>query len=109
MRTEITVPFAFDTTPIETMLQEHGTEEAMKILERIVKENVIDRVPKKETYGYNISVEPDWGRYMSNCFERWLDAHVEEIVDEAALLLALKAGRKGKWRDILKELKEEEG
>jgi len=108
MRTEITIPFAFDTTPIETMLQEHGTEEAMKILERMVEENVIAKMPMRQTYYGSKTDEPDWKRLMEEYFKRWLDAHTEEIIDEAALLLASRAGRKAKWRDVLRELKEEQ-
>lgn len=105
MRTEITVPFAFDTTPIEKMLQEHGREEAMRILERMVEENVIAQVPKKETY-YGRTNDPDWQRLLTDRLKSWLDDHAEEIIDEAALLLAAKGGRRGRWRDFLKEVKE---
>lgn len=104
MRTEITIPFAFDTTPIETMLQEHGEEEALRIIERMVEENVVSKVPKKRDY-YGCE-NPDWARYVDMRFDRWLESHMDEVIDEAALLLAAKAGRKGKWRDVLKELKE---
>lgn len=109
MRTEITIPFAFDTTPIETMLQEHGTEEALKVIERMVEENIIKQVPKeRDYYGRRTSDKPDWKVYMDEKVDLWLNDHAEEIIDEAALLLAMRAGRKAKWRDVLKELKEEQ-
>lgn len=110
MRTEITIPFAFDTAPIEAMLQEHGTEEAMKVIERMVRESVISQVPKQENpWGYvDKEGKPDWKRYLDTRFDLWLDEHKEEIIDEAALLLAMKAGRKGRWRDVLREMKEEQ-
>lgn len=108
MRTEITIPFAFDTAPIEAMLQEHGTEEALKVIERMVEENIIPQVPKeRDFYGVRKSDKPDWKAYMDDRFDLWLDDHKEEIIDEAALLLASRAGRKAKWRDVLRELKEE--
>jgi len=109
MRTEITIPFAFDTTPIETMLQEHGTDEALKVIERMVKENVIPQVPKeRDYYGRIKSDKLDWKAYMDERLDLWLGEHSEEIIDEAALLLASRAGRKAKWRDVLRELKEEQ-
>lgn len=108
MRTEITIPFAFDTAPIETMLQKHGTEEAMKIIERMVRENVISQVPKeRDYYGVRKSDNPDWKAYMDERVDLWMDEHAEEIIDEAALLLAARAGRRAKWRDVLREFKEE--
>lgn len=107
MRTEIVIPFAFDTTPLEAMLQEQGKDEVMKILHQMVEDNVIKQIPRKENY-YGVRLnEPDWNRYIKEYFRSWLDDHVEEIVDEAALLLAARAGRKNKWREILKEVKEE--
>lgn len=108
MRTEITIPFAFDTAPIEQMLQERGTEEAMKIVERMVRENVISKVPKQRDYYGSETDKPDWKRYIDQEFRLWLDEHEQEIVDEAALLLAAKAGRKGPWRNVLREIKEEQ-
>lgn len=107
MRTEIVVPFAFDTTPIEAMLQEQGKDEAMKILHQMVENNVIKQIPRKETYYGRKLNEPNWRRYMDEYFRSWLDDHVEEIIDEAALLLAARAGRKNKWREVLREVKEE--
>lgn len=108
MRTEITIPFAFDTTPIEAMLQNHGIEEAMKIIERMVSENVISQVPKERDYCGRIKPDkPDWKAYMDEKVDLWIDEHTEEIIDEAALLLAARAGRKAKWRDVLREFKEE--
>ena len=107
MRTEITIPFAFDTAPIEARLQERGTEEAMKIIERMVKDNVISQVPKVRDY-YRGRDNPDWKAYMDEKVDLWMDEHAEEIIDEAALLLAARAGRKAKWRDVLREFKEEQ-
>jgi hypothetical protein len=111
MRTEITVPFAFDTTPIEMLLQEHGMEEAMKVLERLVKENLESQLPKRRDYYGNElpSAKPDWKKLAEDLYEKFLEKHMEEIIDEAALLLAMKATRKKQWREVLRELKEQEG
>lgn len=107
MRTEIMVPFAFDTAPIEEMLQKHGKDEAMRMLREMVEENVISQLPKKRTY-YGTTDEPDWHGMMEECFADWLNEHKEEVIDEAALLLAAKAGRTKKWRELLTEIKEDE-
>ena len=106
MRTEIMVPFAFDTAPAEEMLQKHGEEEAMRILREMVEENVISQVPKKRNY-YGMTGKLDWHGLMEECFADWLNKHKEEVIDEAALLLAAKAGRTKKWRELLTEIKDE--
>ena len=106
MRTEIMVPFAFDTAPVEEMLQKHGEEEAMRILREMVEDNVISQVPKKRNY-YGMTNDPDWHGLMEECFASWLNKHKEEVIDEAALLLAAKAGRTKKWRELLTEIKDE--
>jgi hypothetical protein len=111
MRTEIVIPFAFDTAPLEKLLQEQGEDEVMKILTKLVEENVISRIPKTGTYGkyYGDSRpgEPDWNEFLANRFYKWLDDHTEDIIDEAALLLVQKGSRKKKWREVLAEMKEE--
>lgn len=112
MRTEITIPFAFDTTPIEHMMRDHGVEETMKILREIVEENAISQIPKrKENYYYHVKNgnDPDWKGYMDDIARSWLDEHAQEIVDEAALLLAARAGRKKAWREVLAEIRSEDG
>lgn len=110
MRTEIVIPFTFDTTPIEAMLQEQGKQEVMRVIEKRVDDAVIETLPKKSSgYGYKPKEkqEPDWRSFLENSFVRWLDEHSQEIVDEAALLLAARAGRKKAWREVLAEVKEE--
>lgn len=111
MRTEITIPFAFDTTPIEHMMRDHGVEEAMKILREIVEENAISQIPKMRENHYYVKNgnDPDWKGYMNDIARKWLDEHAQEIVDEAALLLAAKAGRKKAWREVLAEIRSEDG
>lgn len=109
MRTEIVIPFAFDTAPLEQMLQEQGEEEVIKILTKLVEENVISKIPKKRIgYGYRETTEPDWEQFITNNFYGWLNDHAEDIVDEAALLLVQKGSRKKKWREVLAEIKEEQ-
>ena len=108
MRTEIVIPFAFDTAPLEKLLQEQGEEEVMKILTKLVEENVISRIPKMKLSSYGrYSSEPDWNELICTRFDKWLDDHAEDIIDEAALLLVQKGSRKKKWREVLAEMKEE--
>ena len=106
MRTEIVIPFAFDTAPVERLLQEHGKDEVMKILREMGERNLVECVPEQEDYYGNGTGNPNWARLMRDCFKEWLDGHSEEIVDEAALMLAQRGSSKRKWRDVLKGIKE---
>ena len=105
MRTEITIPIAFDTKPIEQMLQEHGMDEVKSAIRDIVEENIVNQVPKKGSY-YGNSKEPDWTRLLRTLFTDWLDNNRDEIIDEASLLMAQRAAGTKKWRDVLKEVKD---
>lgn len=108
MRTEIVIPFAFDTTPIEARLREHGEEEVDKLLREIVIERLIETLPKKQDYYGQRTKTPDWSGIMKSYLYDWLNDHEQEIVDEAALLLAARAAQKKPWREVLKQLKEED-
>lgn len=108
MRTEIVIPFAFDTAPIEKLLQEQGEKEVMRILAEKVDAAVIANLPTKtDGYGYNAKRVTDWRGFLENRFTRWLDEHQQEIIDEAALLMAAKGGRKKAWREVLAEMRDE--
>ena len=108
MRTEIVIPFAFDTAPIEKLLQEQGEAEVKSIIEKMVKEGVWAALPKKYTYGYsNKEPEVDWKKFIEDRLHRWLDEHQQEIIDEAALLMAAKGGRNKAWREVLAEMRDE--
>lgn len=108
MKYEITIPFCFDTTAIEQCLQEIGQKELEKAIAEIVEKNVRDCLPKKLGYGLTMPDVPDWRGYLDEKLRAWLDEHAEEVVDEAALLMAEKGGRKRRWRDVLKDIKEEQ-
>lgn len=108
MRTEIVVPFAFDTAPIEERLREHGEEEVERLLRQLVHEHVIEALPKKSDYYGHKTKTPDWSGIMRNYVYDWLDDHTQEIVDEAAMLMAARAAQKKPWREVLKQLKEED-
>lgn len=116
MRTEFVIPFAFDTTPLEKVIQNQGEQEVKRIIEDMVREGVKDAMPKKSNgYAYmsgndpKLSVEIDWRKFVENRFDRWLDQHQQEIIDEAALLMAAKGSRKKAWREVLAEVKADEG
>lgn len=108
MRTEIVIPFAFDTAPIEKLLEEQGEAEVMRILAEKVDAAVIANLPTKhDGYGYYAKQVPDWRGFLENSFSRWLDEHQQEIIDEAALLMAARGGRKKAWREVLAEMRDE--
>jgi hypothetical protein len=107
MRTEVVIPFTFDTTPIEQMMQENAEQEVTRIITELVEEKVNAVLPvKNEGFGVTRKV-PDWREFLEQSFGIWLDEHQKEIIDEAALLLAAKAGRKKAWREVLKEMQDE--
>lgn len=115
MRTEIVVPFAFDTTPIEQMLEDVGKDDVLKRIDELIKDYVLEAIPKEsDSWGYSVgdgwgynAGKPDWKSLVTRRVDAFLDSHSEEIVDEAALLLAMRSGSKRRWRDVLKEHKEE--
>lgn len=115
MRTEIVIPFAFDTAPIEKLLQEQGEQEVMRIIEKLVMDGVRASMPQKVQYGYSgyqqqkKEPEIDWRKFFEDRFSRWMDDHCQEIIDEAALLMAAKGSRKKAWREVLAEVKADEG
>lgn len=109
MRTEVLVPFSFDTTPIEAMMAEQGKQEVLRVIENLVMDAIDKNLPKKSVgYGYSAEQVTDWRGYLDGCIKSWLDAHSEEVIDEAAMLLAAKASRKKAWREVLAEVKQDE-
>ena len=115
MRTEITIPFAFDTKPIEDELQEHGYQEVMARIIKSAEESMLKQLPGKESgLGYYYDSTPrklsdiNWLKIVNDRIDKAIEEHIEEIVDEAALLLVKRAGRKKSWREVLAEIKEEQ-
>ena len=113
MRTEIVIPFAFDTAPIEELLQNQGEAEVMRIIEKLVMDGVRASMPQKVQYGYSgyqqqkKEPEIDWRKFLEDRFTRWLNDHQQEIIDEAALLMAAKGSRRKAWREVLAEMRDE--
>ena len=108
---DVTIPFSFDTSPIENQIAAIGQSEVLKVIEKVTKQGIYSVLPKKNRYSYRDTPknddEIDWSEVINNQFGKWLDSHSQEIIDEAALLLATKARRKKAWREVLAELKDE--
>lgn len=98
---DVTIPFSFDTSPIERQIASIGEGEVRKIVDKMVKKGIDDVMPT----GY-WDKEPNWGAYLKERVVDWLNDHKQEVIDEAALLLAARAGRTKAWRDVLDELRE---
>ena len=107
MRTEVTIPFSFDTAPIEQMLQEIGSDEVKRKVDKLVEEHVSDAVPRAYNGWGERNGKPDWNALVKSRIDAVLEKHADIIIDEAAMLLAMRAGSKKKWRDVLAEYKEE--
>lgn len=108
----VTIPFCFDTSPIEEQIANIGATEVGKAIGEVVRKGVFSVMPKKGYYGYGKSHpasedEIDWAGFVKSHFYEFMDEHKDEVIDEAALLLAMKASRKKSWRETLEELKAE--
>jgi predicted metal-dependent hydrolase len=107
---DVTIPFSFDTTPIEEQIAKIGEQEAKRVIREVVTEGIKSVMPMKYSYGYytkDKTDEVDWRKYISDYMDEWMREHAEEVVDEAALLLVAKASRKKAWREVLAEVKAE--
>lgn len=107
----VTIPFSFDTSPIEEMVAEIGEDKAEKVLEKVVRECISETMPRVyRRNGYGMKVEYDgeinWHAFVSERFDAWLEKYTQTIIDEAALLIAARATRRKAWRETLAELRE---
>jgi len=100
MKTEFLIPFELDTSAIEAKIQTDGYKEVLERLTSSLRREVDGRLPKR--FG-----SVDWDRVIWQALERFLDKHADEIIDTAVLLLAQKVGNRKRWRDVLKEIREE--
>ena len=96
MKTEFLIPFEIDTTAIEQKLESDAYDEVVKNLTK----QFASSLPKR--YG-----SVDWERVSWIAVEKFLNNHADEIIDMAVLLLAQKAGNRKRWRDALKDIREE--
>lgn len=102
MKTEFLIPFEIDTSAIEAKLESEGYEDVVQRLTGTLRAQVESTLPKR--YG-----QIDWDRVTWDAISKFLDKHAEEIIDTTVLLLAEKIRNKKRWRDVLKEIKEEKG
>lgn len=108
----VTIPFSFDTSPIEQQIANIGEQEVLRIIREITMKGIYSVLPKKNGW-YRDSTpksddEVDWNSYIKNHLYSWIEDNSQKIVDEAALLLAMRAGRSKKWREVLEEYRAEQ-
>ena len=101
---DVTIPFRFDTSPIEAQVATIGFDEVAKIIDKVVKEGIAKTLPHTHSYRGN---DIDWHRYINDYMDKWMERHKEEVIDEAALLMAMRGSRKLKWREVLEEYRAE--
>lgn len=109
---DVVIPFRFDTSTIEEQIKNIGESEVAKVIREVTLNALCSVMPSKRR-GYYRELTPastsdiDWRRYVDERMYEWLNEHADEIIDEAALLLAAKAKSRRKWRDVLAELKDD--
>lgn len=104
---DVTIPFSFDTSPIESQIANIGESEVAKIVDKVVKEGIVEALPHGYVYSAHKRPDIDWRRYIDNYMDKWMERHKDEVIDEAALLMAMRGSRKKAWREVLEELKAE--
>lgn len=98
MKTEFLIPFEIDTSAIEQKLEDEGCEE---IIQRL-KADLYAEMKLVLPYRYD---QIDWESWMWQKADKFLEKHVDEIIDTTVLLLAQKVGNRKRWRDVLDEVK----
>jgi hypothetical protein len=108
---DVTIPFSFDTSPIEAQIANIGESEVMKLIREVTMKGIYSVMPKKNGWYRDNTPknddEVDWKGYIDSHVYKWLDANTQTIIDEAALLMAMRGSRKKAWREVLEELKAE--
>lgn len=110
---DVTIPFSFDTTPIERQIANIGEQEVKNIIREVTLNGIYSALPTKNFGYYGKPLTPtkdgevNWKAYVDERMYEWLTMHKQEVIDEAALLIAMRAGRTAKWRKVLEELKAE--
>lgn len=109
---DVTIPFCFDTSPIEAQIANIGEQEVAKVIDSVVRQGIAEALPRD--YGYNPygngkdgKPKVNWHRYVNDYMDKWMERHKQEVIDEAALLMAMRGSRKKAWREVLDELREE--
>ena len=109
---DVTIPFSFDTSPIERQIAELGRDEVAKVVDTVVRQGIAEALPR--AYGYNPygngkdgKPKVNWRKYVNDYMDKLMERHAQEVIDEAALLMAMRGSRKKAWREVLEELKDE--
>lgn len=109
---DVTIPFSFDTSPIEAQIANIGAQEVAKVIDSVVRQGIAEALPRDygySPYGNGKDGKPkvNWHKYVKDYMDKWMESHAQDVIDEAALLMAMRGGRKKAWREVLDELKEE--
>lgn len=108
----VTIPFTYDTSPIEAQIANIGAQEVAKVIDSVVRQGIAEALPSDygySPYGIGKDGKPkvNWHKYVNDYMDKWMERHAQDVIDEAALLMAMRGGRKKAWREVLDELKEE--
>lgn len=109
---DVTIPFCFDTSPIEKQIAELGRDEVAKVVDSVVRQGIAEALPPDygySPYGTDRSGKPkvNWHKYINDYMDKWMERHKQEVIDEAAVLMAMRGGRKKAWREVLEEYEDE--
>ena len=109
---DVTIPFSFDTGPIEQQIANIGEQEVRSVIREVTLNGIYSAMPSKRNGYYHNNMptndgDVNWKVYVDERMYEWLEANKQEIVDEAALLVAMRAGRTTQWRKVLEELRAE--
>lgn len=106
MKEVMTIPFEFDTGPIERRLQENGYELVMLSLTDKCEAKMLSTLSKKGGYWRETPEtwdEVDWKDIVYRRINQAIDDNVDEIIQLAALMLAKRVGSRKKWKEIADE------
>lgn len=118
MNHEIMIPFNFDTSFIERKLQDDGYNEVINQLIEQAQDQMKSQLPTKggryDAWAKKtLPKEIDWASMFNRRFDKWFDnwvaEHGQEIIDEAAVLMAKRASSRKAWKEVLAEYQKEEG
>lgn len=101
MRTELLVPFQFDTEAVEKRIEAEAYDKIVNDIRHDAMNELKRSLPK--SYGCT-----DWKSAVRNWLWEWFDEHADEVIDYAIILLAQKAKDKRRWRVVLDEIKKGE-
>ena len=115
MNHEIMIPFNFDTSFIERKLQDDGYNEVLRQLVNKADEQMMKQLPTKGGYDHwakkQVEKQIDWHKFFNDRINRWFNdwiaEHGQEIIDEAALLMAKRGASRKAWREVLSEYQDE--